>query len=143
MKQVTAYRCEHCGKVYLTQYHCRKHEPLCTQNPQTRPLCYSCQNYNMAGPDEWMFVEIPDGGYNNPFEDTTRLKFDLNTCEARKSDPDGNFLFNKRKQTPETLTALKRDGFIPMPSKSSGGCKNYKPIEGHPYVDNPKKLNEQ
>lgn len=89
----------------------------------------------MAAPDEWMFVEIPDENYSNPFEDTTRLKFDLNTCEALKSDPAGNFLFNKRKQTPEILTALKKEGFIPMPSKSSGGCKDYKPIEGHPYAD--------
>lgn len=134
MKQVSAYRCDFCGKVYLTQHHCRRHEPLCTQNPQTRPLCYSCQNYNMATPDEWMFIEIEEENAT-PFGTPDLIKFDLNTCEALKSDSNGNFLYNKRKQHALTITALKEAGFIPMPSKSSGGCKDYKPIEGHPYAD--------
>lgn len=130
MKEVTAYRCEHCGRLYAQKHHCLKHEPLCTLNPQTRPLCYSCQNYNTAALDEKMRVYYDTT--RDPFSEDPYVIYSLNKCEARKEYTDC-FLFNKRKQSKKILRALKDEGFIPMPSLSSGGCDNYKPIEGHPY----------
>lgn len=131
MKEVTAYRCEHCGRLYAQKHHCRKHEPLCTLNPQTRPLCYSCQNYNTAALDEKMRVYYDTT--RDPFSEDPYVIYSLNKCEARKEYTDC-FLFNKRKQSKKILRALEDEGFIPMPSLSSGGCDNYKPIEGHPYA---------
>lgn len=133
MKEVTAYRCDHCGKVYIQKHQCRNHEPLCTLNPQTRPLCYSCQNYTPAAFDEKCHIYYDDGKLGDPFSEEPYVTYSLNKCEARKEFTDC-FLFNKRKQSKNILLALKEEGFIPMPSVKSGGCKDYKPIEGHPYA---------
>lgn len=46
MKQVTAYRCQHCGKLFMRDYNCRKHEEQCTKNPLLRPLCYDCKLFD-------------------------------------------------------------------------------------------------
>lgn len=134
MKEVTAYRCDHCGKIYLRKHQCRNHEPLCTLNPLTRPLCYSCQHYQEAREDERVRVYFDSGYPDNPLaEAESFVTYSLNKCEARKQYTDC-FLFNKRKQSKKILRALEDEGFIPMPSISSGGCKEYKPIEEHPYA---------
>ena len=41
MKQVLAYKCSHCGKVYENKNSCKAHEYKCYFNPRTRS-CASC-----------------------------------------------------------------------------------------------------
>ena len=41
MKQVLAYKCSHCGKVYENKNSCKAHEYKCYFNPRTKS-CASC-----------------------------------------------------------------------------------------------------
>jgi hypothetical protein len=47
MKQVLAYKCTHCGKVYENKGSCKAHEYKCYFNPRTRS-CASCA-FNTIG----------------------------------------------------------------------------------------------
>lgn len=43
MKELkTAYRCDHCRKIYERKSACEKHESLCKKNPVNIPLCFNC-----------------------------------------------------------------------------------------------------
>ena len=63
MKEVQAYRCEHCGKVYLMKTACLEHEAhRCPRNPETRLMCYDfkpmplpkdgCSDFEVADEDD-------------------------------------------------------------------------------------------
>lgn len=41
MKEVQAYKCDYCGKIYEAQKSCQSHEYRCYFNPRTRS-CASC-----------------------------------------------------------------------------------------------------
>lgn len=41
MKEITAYRCSHCGKVYVTKKACIVHENNCIRNRENR-CCPTC-----------------------------------------------------------------------------------------------------
>jgi hypothetical protein len=41
MKTITAYRCEYCGKVYISKQYAKKHEGICFYNPE-RKACATC-----------------------------------------------------------------------------------------------------
>lgn len=48
MKEVKAYRCEFCGKLFLRKNNCEEHEKNdCTKIPKNRALCYECKHYQM------------------------------------------------------------------------------------------------
>lgn len=42
MEEITAYKCDHCGKVYQNKGSCAKHEKRCFFNPITK-ACASCE----------------------------------------------------------------------------------------------------
>lgn len=48
MKEVTAYRCDYCKKLYMRSGTCANHEELCLKNPQNIPLCYTCQHFILS-----------------------------------------------------------------------------------------------
>lgn len=52
MEQVTAYRCKHCGKVYLRDFACKRHEETrCPQNPEALTVLWAsleCTNFSKA-----------------------------------------------------------------------------------------------
>lgn len=82
MKKVEAYRCEHCGKLFMRDYNCRKHEPQCTKNPLVRPLCYDCKFYDPASYEDLEEVKIwYDDGFGG---DYTTKKFAPNKCSHPK-----------------------------------------------------------
>ncbi len=41
MKEITAYKCDHCNKTYTYKNSCRSHEYRCYHNPRTKS-CISC-----------------------------------------------------------------------------------------------------
>ncbi len=130
MKEVIAYRCQYCGKVYLKDYACKKHEDkICPRNPDIRPLCYSCEFYHQELDKKEIiayYVETYMG------QDVLTKHFDLNLCKH----PDNQFkLYNNIKLSDEMREGLSDAGFVPMPNHLSGGCDFYKPIPNHPYAD--------
>ena len=132
MKEVTAYRCKHCGKLYLKKKVCKEHdENRCTQNPQIRPLCYSCQHYNPSyleeDKEEIVFYLL------SPFGEQRDTKmFDPHRCDHPEIN---SKLFNNVKLSEAIYNALVEDyDYRPMPVVSKGGCGHYKPVPGHPYA---------
>ncbi|MFA6667796.1 MAG: hypothetical protein WCS51_05550 [Bacilli bacterium] len=43
MKELTAYRCDFCKKLYIRKSSCKKHENLCFLNPENKPACFGCK----------------------------------------------------------------------------------------------------
>lgn len=43
MKQVTAYKCDHCGKKYERKDFAEHHEKYCFNNPEIWPACLDCK----------------------------------------------------------------------------------------------------
>ena len=133
MKQINAYRCDFCGKVYLTPHGCKRHEERgCCQRPELRPLCYSCQHYHQEMTEKENIAYYPRG-IRTPWDNMVIKKFDINRCEH----PDNECkLYNNFKLSAEMQEGLADGGFGPMPCQQSGGCKFYDPISGHPYAVN-------
>ena len=53
MKEVKAYRCEFCGKLFLRKHNCEEHEKNdCHKIPKNRALCYECKHYQIASENE-------------------------------------------------------------------------------------------
>ena len=131
MKQVTAYRCEHCGKLYLREHACKEHEQSrCCRNPQNMPYCYSCKFYDPSMEKEEVSYWIEDnwhGGQEENFKN-----FDTNRCTHPQKDCK---LFNDINLSDQIFEGLREAEFEPMPTNKTGGCEYYQPIEGHPYAE--------
>lgn len=41
-KQITAYFCAHCNKLYQRKHACITHEVYCSSNPDPQRACFSC-----------------------------------------------------------------------------------------------------
>lgn len=126
MKQVQAYRCEHCGKVYLMKSACIEHEAhRCPRNPENRPLCYDCKNYQPSmevGNKERITYEICSLGKVEHSK-----KFDPNKCSITKQK-----LYNNIKLSDEMQDALYEAGYNPMPLPKDG-CKDFEPTDESNY----------
>lgn len=44
MKEVKAYKCDHCEKKVFTKAYMKKHEPICFHNVDTKS-CVTCDNF--------------------------------------------------------------------------------------------------
>lgn len=123
MKQVQAYRCEHCGKVYLMKSACIRHEcHRCPRNPEKRPLCYDCKNYQPSaglGDKEQIIYEIDCSWGNVVYS----KEFDPNKCNITKQK-----LYNNIKLSYEMRDALHEAGYNPMPLPKDG-CKDFEPTD--------------
>lgn len=134
MKQVTAYRCEHCRKIYLREYACREHEQnRCTQNPEIRPLCYSCKHYEPSWEDDER-EEIEYEVWCDPYcgEHYSTKLFNPNKCTHESNECK---LYNNMKLSDAMQTALAEENYQPMPNRRNGGCKFYSAIPNHPYSE--------
>lgn len=127
MKQVTAYRCEHCGKLYLRKGSCKEHEKKrCCKNPLNMPYCYSCKHYKEE------FVEHEDVVYyiDSYFgQDEYSKRFNPNICKHR-----GCKLYNNINLSADMIVGLEEVDYEPMPTLKTGGCQSYEPVEEHPYA---------
>lgn len=122
MKKVIGYRCEHCGKVFMTENGCRNHEESrCAKNPDRMPFCYDCEHYDAEFGRDKDDIEyfIRMGPYG---EDITGFKkFEPNRCRAK-----GCKLYNNIKLSEEMQDALDDNGYKPMPTPMTGVCDDYK-----------------
>ncbi|QCD37188.1 MULTISPECIES: hypothetical protein [Muribaculaceae] len=133
MEKVTAYRCQYCGKVYLRECACKKHEEMrCSQNPEIRPLCYSCQHYESSfDENEKESIEYWQSyGWDGSEYSYTKL-FSPNRCKHPKKQCK---LFNNVKLSAEMREGLSEAKYEPMPNRRSGGCGYYDAIPEHPYA---------
>lgn len=48
IKTRKVYRCEYCGKYYLSKYHCTNHELKCRKNPSNDRPCFHCKHLDMT-----------------------------------------------------------------------------------------------
>lgn len=127
MKKVQAFRCEHCGKMYLTERNCQRHEDgLCLKNPNIRPLCYSCQHYYCADESEKEIVEVYYDGYFG--QEVYEISMSQNRCKHPGRDCK---LFNNMRLRDDTVEAIEESGFEEMPRPKDGGCEYYKPWPNH------------
>ncbi len=114
MKQVQAYRCEHCGKTYLRPHACREHEEnRCSRNPEIRPYCYSCEHYKESFPDtekERITYSLGIDYYGD--EEYDIKLFSPNQC----LHPDNPCkLYNNINLSEEMRQGLSEAGYRPMP----------------------------
>ncbi len=127
MKEVQAYRCEHCGKVYLMKTACLEHEAhRCPRNPENRPLCYDCKHYqpSIEADDRERIKYYMDA----PWGDLEySKKFDPNKCKRTDCK-----LFNNIKLSDEMTDALNEAGYKPMPLPKDG-CKDFEQTDGENY----------
>ena len=122
MKKVTGYRCEHCGKVFLTERGCMNHEKSrCSRDPNRIPFCYECEHYEAAFGDDKDNIEFVVGTSWYGEDVTEYKKFEPNRCRLRKCK-----LYNNIKLSAELQDALDDNGYEPMPTPMTGGCKNFK-----------------
>lgn len=121
MKEVQAYRCEHCGKVYLMKSACLEHEAhRCPRNPENRPLCYDCKNYqpSMEADNKERISYFIDA----PWGDVEYCKkFDPNRCAITKQK-----LYNSMKLSDEMEDALYEADYRAMPLPKDG-CRLFVP----------------
>lgn len=131
MKKVNAFRCEHCGKVYLREHACIVHEEKrCCKNPLNIPYCYSCRHYEASTDKESVVYWIDDNWLGSQEEYTKN--FELNRC----THPQKNCkLFNNINLSDEMYEGLREADFEPMPTNKTGGCDYYEPYTGHPHVE--------
>lgn len=116
MKEVKAYSCEFCGKVFLRKNNCEKHEKNdCSRNPINIGLCYKCKYYHVAHGNEVKDVDlVRDDG----FKFTKRMQ--LNKCKINN-----DLMFNSLHMPEYVCDALIGAGWQYMPTVENG-CKNYK-----------------
>ena len=114
MKEVKAYRCEFCGKVFLRKKTCEEHEKNgCSKIPKNRALCYKCKYYHIANKNEVKDVElVRDDGIK------FAKRMELNRCKIY------NFLiFNSLHMPDYVCDGLIGAGWQYMPTVENGcGC---------------------
>ncbi|TGY80893.1 hypothetical protein [Lepagella muris] len=135
MKEITAYRCQHCGKVYLKRHACQKHEDeRCPENVEIRPLCYSCVHYAPDYDDENKerieFVDYVDSYFGT--EHYSIKLFSPNKCTYPKCT---RKLFNNINLSQEMRKGLAESEYYPMPTPRTGGCPFYKVIPDHHHTN--------
>lgn len=132
MEQVTAYRCQHCGKVYLRDFACKRHEETrCPQNPEIRPLCYSCRHYAASYDEEERVMYVDGVDLWNGEEHFASKLFAPNKCTCSGNE---RKLYNNLKLSDEMRAGLAEADYEPMPNFRNGGCNFYQAIPEHPYA---------
>jgi hypothetical protein len=43
MKEIKAYKCDHCGKVYQRKHNAKIHEEKCKESPDNNRACFGCR----------------------------------------------------------------------------------------------------
>ncbi len=73
MIRVDAYRCSYCGKLFLTERGCVKHEEkYCGKTPRNIAACYSCKWYKETGQTTTITITglPPLAGHEQEYEKT-------------------------------------------------------------------------
>lgn len=122
MKIIEAYRCQWCGKVYISKWRCEAHEAKadsrtdgCKAHPSNKAKCYSCRHYS-SEKLEVTHAKMEDERSPRPF----RKDFTSPRCMKR-----GRFLVNGFHLCEDWVTQLEEFyGYDEMPTEASG-CEDY------------------
>ena len=120
MIRVDAYRCSHCGKLFLTERRCVKHEEkYCNKSPRNIAACYSCKWYKETGQTTTITRTgvNPLTGYEYEYEKEVRINLCLKHHNAQ--------MFNSFHASEELIEDAENSGFHIMPTMEEG-CLDYK-----------------
>ena len=123
MIKVDAYRCSHCGKLFLTERGCIKHEEkYCNKSPCNIAACYSCKWYKETEQTTTITRTgfHPLTGYEYEYEKEVRINLCLKHHNAQ--------MFNSFHASEEFIEDAKNGGFCIMPTMEEG-CLGYKKKE--------------
>lgn len=81
MQPVTAYMCDHCGKVVKHKSSARRHEKTCKHSPKVR-ACATCIHHEIVTTEH-------HGGWNEPPFETTEP-----VCHSPEAAEDEDFYFS-------------------------------------------------
>lgn len=118
MKEIKAYKCGYCGKLYQRKPSCASHEDNhCLKNPKIRPVCFDCKLMQQTEETEDVpyVIERLDGRFV-----TVRKKFKRTTCHRT-----GAKMYVNVHLTDDVTTALCDEGWQAMPTHAEG-CKHAK-----------------
>lgn len=122
MIKVDAYRCSHCGKLFLTERGCAKHEEkFCNKSPCNIAACYSCKWYKETGQTTTITRTRfhPLMGYE--YEKEVYVNICLKYHNAK--------MFNSFHASEELIEDAENGGFRIMPTIEEG-CLDYKKKKG-------------
>ena len=120
MIRVDAYRCSHCGKLFLTERGCVKHEEkYCNKSPCNIAACYSCKWYKETEQTTTITRTgvNPLTGYEYEYEKEVRINLCLKHHNAK--------MFNSFHASEELIEDAENSGFHIMPTMEEG-CLDYK-----------------
>lgn len=78
-KQVTAFKCDHCGRIFKSKSAATRHEKFCSHNPANQFKCFDCAYLKCE-----RISEIKNDGdfVRNKYFNCTKLKLALHTHKA-------------------------------------------------------------
>lgn len=123
MIRVDAYRCSYCGKLFLTERRCVKHEEkYCNKSPCNIAACYSCKWYKETGQTTTITITglPPLAGHEHEYEKTVRVNICLKHHNAK--------MFNSFHASAGLVEDAVNGGFRIMPTMKEG-CLDYKKKE--------------
>lgn len=123
MIRVDAYRCSYCGKLFLTERGCVKHEEkYCGKIPRNIAACYSCKWYKETGQTTTITITglPPLAGHEQEYEKTVRVNICLKHHNAK--------MFNSFHASAELVDDAENSGLCIMPTMEEG-CLDYKKKE--------------
>lgn len=74
MKEITAYRCDYCGKLYRRGKTCTSHEAICAKNSVNFTACFGCKYLTKAEVETTIF------GFNGYCEVEEDVKVRVCVC---------------------------------------------------------------
>jgi len=77
MKEIKAFVCGYCKKLYRSEKACVKHENLCNKNEENIPICYKCAH--LGKKEIWI-----DDYYDSERDEVIRHPFSSFYCEKLK-----------------------------------------------------------
>lgn len=103
------YKCEHCGKWYLSASACSVHEKFCRKKPENQHKCFKfCANLEMLNtyPKKQMICKVTGeemysfkwerrcyyNGWKSVKEGLIRMPLTCDSFKEMKQDYDGNYI---------------------------------------------------
>ena len=119
MIRVDAYRCSYCGKLFLTERGCVKHEEkYCGKSPYNLAACYSCKWYKETEQTATITrtTFYPQTGREHEYE----KEIHVNICLKHHAK-----MFNSFHASEKLVDDAENGGFRIMPTREEG-CLDYK-----------------
>lgn len=121
MIRVDAYQCSSCGKLFLTEKGCIKHEKtFCSKSPHNLAACYSCKMYKQT---EQTMTITRVGSESTEFEFEYEKEIQINICLKHNAK-----LFNSFHASKGLIDDVVDNDFLIMPTIEEG-CLYYKEKE--------------